>query len=487
MDYKERFKSYAESILQRTKDALPTESRGRTLEVKNLRLEDANEDRIHHWHEFQKAKETGGSFLGRVVGDVKLIDKKTGKTIDEIKDHTLNFFPHVNALGGYVVGGNELQVVNQLRRLPGVYPVERPDNNVASKITAAGLNHDVIFDRQSGDLLLKVRSSHLKLVPLLHEMGVPEQELKDHLGAELYKHNMGLAGKRSELGRFHELTRRVAKPSDPAALKTLTRDFLKSKAITVSDETIGHKHDFVSPELYLHSAKAAIDVAQGKRKPADMESLVYKSVHSIEDFVDESMKEAYPHVKRRLAYLMDRKDDLHSILNPGMLAKPIVNQFVASEFTRYSNQNNPLDILGTMLTVTSLGEGGIQSDHAITDSLRNVHNSHLGFMDAVHTPESSTIGVVGHLAYGVKKRGHELTQKVYDLHEKKLVDVTPKEMAAHGVGFPDQYRQTRDGHYEALHGKVTGVVGGEVKIVPHKDIRYVLPSASSMSPTASRF
>lgn len=482
MSYIDRFNDYAESIRKRTEEHFSDiESRNKHLKVTNIRLADTSVDRMHDWSTAQKAKERNGSFMGRVIGDVHLIDKKTGKTIEKKNGYTLNMFPHANALGGYIVGGKELQVVNQLRRLPGVYPVRAPDNNIHSKVTAAGLNHDVIFDRDSGNLLLKVKSSHLKLVPLLHEMGISKERLQEHLGADLVDHNFNQHKGRSELRKFHELTRRVDAPIDHRQLKDEVNNWLKSKAVTpsVTKLTVGEAHNHISPNLYLHSARAAIDVANDKRKAADMESLSFKSIHSIEDFVDEKMAKSYPGLQRRVKYLMDRKKDLKSILSPGQLAKPIVSQFVTSEFTRYSDQNNPLDIIGTMHTVTAMGEGGIKSGYAITDSLRNVHNSHLGFLDAVHTPENGKIGVVAHLAHGVKKRGNELVRPVYDTKLKKTVEITPAQAQEHGLAFHDQFTWS-GGAPKPKKANIIATKDGDVGPLHHRDVRYVLPSPSSM-------
>jgi len=478
-DYHDRFFNYAENIRKRTAEMLPTESRKRTLEVKNIRLEDTSPDRIHRWDEFQKAKEIGGSFLGRVVADVTLRDKKTGKVVDAKKDHTLTYFPHMNALGSYIVNGKELQVVNQLRRLPGAYPTIRSDNNAETKITAAGLNHNTVFDRESGDLLLKVRSSHLKLVPLLEEMGVKRDTMEKAFGKDLVDHNMSKARKGSELSRFFKLTRRIAEPATHEETKKVTNEWLASKKVTIAKDTIGTDHAHVSPELYLDSARAAVEVARGKRKPADMESLVYKSIHSIEDFVDEAMERSTQSMQNRTAYLMDRKSKINAILSPAQLSKPIINKFVTSEFTRFSNQNNPLDILGTMHTVTMLGEGGIQSSHAITDTLRNVHNSHAGFLDVVHTPENSSIGVVTHLAHGVKKKGNQLYQRVFDTHTNKMVDATPIDVARGGLGFPDYYKQVK-GKFVPRKASVIGISNGEIKTVKAKELRYVIPNSSTL-------
>lgn len=479
MNYLDRFNNYVDTIKKHTESMFPIESRKKRLEVSNVRVVDTDMERAHRWPEFQKAKETDRSFLGRVVGDVKLVDKSTGAVIDHKKDYTINAFPHVTALGSYVVNGKDLQVVNQLRRRPGAYPVVASDNNTVTKITAAGLNHDAILDRETGQLLLKVKSSHLKLVPLLQEMGIPREELEAHLGKELVQKNQVKPGARSELLKFYQLNRRVAPPSDENERRTSILNFLASKRVDpdVTQDTLGEKHEHVSPKLYLHAAKAALDVAKGLRQPADMESLVYKSVHSIEDYVDESLKEAYPHLKRRLAYLMDRKKDLKSILNVDHMSRPIINRFVASEFTRFSDQTNPLDVIGTMHTVTSMGEGGIQSEHAITDALRNVHNSHFGFLDPVHTPEGPGIGVIGHLAFGVNKVGNVLMRTVYDTHTGKMVQASPVDIARGGIAFADQYKTSRAGKREPVSAKITAITpSGKIERVHHSKIRYVLAS-----------
>lgn len=479
MNYLERFDQYVDSIKKHTETLFPIESRKKRLEITNVRVADTSHERAHNWADFQKAKEHDRSFMGRIVGDVTLRDKASGEVLEHKKDYTLNMFPHVTALGSYIVGGKDLQVVNQLRRRPGAYPVIATDNNAVTKVTAAGMNHDAILDRETGQLLLKVKTSHLKLVPLLQEMGIHRDDLEKHLGKELVAANQPKEGARSELLKFYQLNRRMAPPANEAERRESIVNYLASKRVDpdVTQDTLGHRHEHVSPQLYLHAAQAAVDVAKGTRQPADMESLVYKSVHAIEDFVDESLKEAYPHLKRRLAYMMDRKKDIKSFLNVDQLAKPIINKFVTSEFTRYSDQSNPLDILGTMHTVTSLGEGGIQSTHAITDALRNVHNSHFGFLDAVHTPENSAIGVVGHLALGVHKRGNQLVRTVYDTHEKRLVEATPVEISRGGIAFPDQFKTTKSGVMEPLTAKITAITHeGKIDQVHHTKVRYVLPS-----------
>jgi len=481
MNYLERFQQYADNIKRHTEAIFPIESRRKRLEVSNVRIEDASAERAHNWSDFQKAKENDRSFMGRIVGDVKLLDKATGNVLEHKKGYTLNMFPHVTALGSYVVNGKDLQVVNQLRRRPGAYPVITADNNTVTKVTAAGLNHEAILDRETGQLLLKVKSSHLKLVPLLQELGVPRADLEKHLGAELVQNNQPKTGARSELLRFYQLNRRIAPPAEAAEQRDSIIKYLASKRVDpdVTQDTLGHRHDHVSPLLYLHSAKAAVDVAKGHRQPADMESLVYKSVHSIEDFVDDSLKEAYPQMKRRLAYMMDRKKDLKSFLNVNQLSRPIINKFVTSEFTRFSDQSNPMEILGTMHTVTSMGEGGIQSEHAITDALRNVHNSHFGFLDPVHTPEGPGIGVIGHLAMGVRKVGNKLVREVFDTHENKLVTASPVEIARGGIAFADQYKKNRAGKMEPIAAKITAITpDGKIDQVHHSKIRYVLPNAT---------
>lgn len=389
MDPVERFDRYLDTIRSHTEQMFPIESRGKKLTISNVRFVDASRDRAANWPELHKIKTQEKSFVGRLVGDLTLQDKTTGATLETKKNYTLNMFPHVTALGSFIVDGKELQMVNQLRRLPGVYPIVRPDNNTVSKITSAGLNHDAIFDRQTGELLLKVKSSHLKLVPLLRDLGVPHDDLEKHLGKDIVARNLAKEGKRSELLRFHELMRRVPAPDTHEALRESVTAFLGSKVVNpdVTEDTLGAKHQVLSPKLYLDAARAAIEVARGQREPADMESLVYKSIHSVEDFVDESLKAAYPPLKRRIAYLMDRKSKLPEMLSVTAMSKPIFQKFVQSEFSRYSDQSNPLDILAVNHTVTSLGEGGIQSHHAITDNLRNVHNSHFGFLDPVNTSE----------------------------------------------------------------------------------------------------
>jgi len=54
---------------------------------------------------------------------------------------------------------------------------------------------------------------------------------------------------------------------------------------------------------------------------------------------------------------------------------------------------NPIEIADYRFRVTRMGQGGIPSEDAIPEETRNVHDTHLGFLDPVRTPESGRAGV----------------------------------------------------------------------------------------------
>jgi len=481
----EQFQNLLDDVKSQVGETFPIEGRKRTLRAKNLKYDNAGAERMMDWSEIRKVKDNEGTFASNLRGDLELVDNETGKVVDSHKNAVLARVPHMTGLGSFVINGKDLQIVNQLRRRPGIYPSFTPDDNVKTKLTSTGADYDVTLDRKTGQYLMKVGTSNLKLVPFLEGIGVKSKDIIDAVGEGSYSENAAAGGKRDEVMRFWNKVRSKAPSEDRATLVSDINEFLESKPLDpdVSQETIGKRHDKISASALVDAMRAAKEVAQGKRKPADMESLSFKSIHSVEDFVGDRLRKALPGIKRSLGYTVDRGlPKIRRIIGPDVLSKPIMSQFTTSEFTRYSDQNNPIDILSKLQAVTVMGEGGISSIHRVTDEVRNLHSTHLGFIDPVHTAENELIGLSNHLTEGVTKKGNHLFRQVFDVKQKKMVSKSPVELSRAVVGFPDEYKvddPKRPRSFTALKSTVLAMDKGVFTQMPAKNVDYIIPTTSA--------
>src|SRR5208282_3392277 len=104
---------------------------------------------------------------------------------------------------------------------------------------------------------------------------------------------------------------------------------------------------------------------------------------------------------RKVLRNVDRRDKLSQIINPGAFSSTIESFFTQDDRSSTPEQTNPLEMLSGQYKVTIMGPGGIRSEHAVTPEMREVHPSHYGFIDPIHTPESKRIGANLHIPLGV--------------------------------------------------------------------------------------
>ncbi|MFZ4580950.1 MAG: LAGLIDADG family homing endonuclease, partial [Myxococcota bacterium] len=160
---------------------------------------------------------------------------------------------------------------------------------------------------------------------------------------------------------------------------------------------------------------------------------------------------------------------------------PVKAFFTSTSLAQQPTQLNPIDMVGTYLRTTLLGQGGISTDRAITMDAKVIDSSSLGFLDPTHTPEGGRSGISLHLALGVEKRGVEPTTVVWDVRSGRKVARTPAELANSTVGFADQFEE-KGGKVTATRKTVTAIPpgGGDPTTVKASDVDYVLVSPRQM-------
>ena len=483
----ERFAALLKNLKDRIEKLFPITGERNSISISNLRWADTGSDMYGDPEIHKKYKTTGRTLAARLLGDVLVVDTATNKILDRQNGHPILAVPHLTSKQSFIVGGKEVQIVNQIRLKPGTYTRYTADNNVETFINTAGGGYRIQFDRLRQIFRIRVgQSTYVYLYPILKALAVNDVDLRRIWGDEILQENRKY-DRPAELGKLYKKMRPYAEePKTQEDLAEAVKSFFASKPLdpNITNLTLGTKYSRIEPKVLVASSEKALKLARGEVKADDTENLAYKSLHSVDDFVIEKLEQNIPAVERAIKYQIDRRPSVVDVMPPSLFTKPVQRFFTTSEFSRYSDQNNPIDMVGVQSLVTSMGEGGISSVHAVSDRLRALHPSHLGILDPVQTPESSKIGINAHLALGAKKIGTEIGLTVINaktgLREpKKAFDLEDKVLA-----FYDEFDHTRMPP-KAKHPQVKARFKGELKLMPANKVDYILDSSAKLFSFAS--
>ena len=253
----------------------------------------------------------------------------------------------------------------------------------------------------------------------------------------------------------------------------------------VNKITLGKPHDKVTGEALMDASHKLLQVAQGKVKPDARDSLMFKELHSAEDFFAERIQKGTYDITRRIKNNLDRKRSVKSILGPDIFNKPVREMYHKTTLANVPEQTNPLEMISGQMKTTITGEGGIKSAHAVTEDAKLVDPSHLGYLDPIHTPEGSSTGVTLRLPIGVKKKGHDVGVTMFNMKTGKNELVTPEKAVNANVVLPDQVKWV-DGKPSPV-GKTVKMSGKDSKIIEKsfKDAQYVMRDPLQMFSMAS--
>ena len=180
----------------------------------------------------------------------------------------------------------------------------------------------------------------------------------------------------------------------------------------------------------------------GDIPPDNRDSLLFKSLHSVDDFVHSYLTRppTRAKIKGRAILAMGRSDKVADVIGGSAFEDPVHTFFKRSSLAANPEQTNPVEMMSNFRTTTILGGdvGGIGSDRALTKQMKLVDSSHMGFLDPIHTPEGSP-GITLRMPIAAKKVGNEAKIPVYDFHTKKTVYVGPGELHSEHVALPDQF------------------------------------------------
>jgi len=474
----DEFKALSSEILGAYRKLFPVVNKdGHEMQLSKIWLDDQELDPHDYTHQ-KKVKLNGGTWGVPLYASLTLKDP-TGRVVDKLEKIRLATIPRITPRGSFIVKGKEYQVPNQMIRKPGAYVIKSEKGDTFKAQMALGVeggmkNFDIELDPKTNKYKVDIGTATKPLYPLMKALGIPDSELEKAWGKEIFDAN------RKEkvedyISYAKKLTGKDVKTPDEA--KTKIMEFAAGTRVDpmVTKLTLGNPYTSLTGKLLLDTSAKMLHIYQGKAVADDPENLLFKEIRSVEDMLHDKLgsKAEQENLKRMLGRHLGRRTNLKQMINIHKLTSPVESFFINDNRTATPEQYNPVHMLSEKNKLTIHGTGGITSSHAVADVLREVHPSHLGFIDSLMTPESEKIGTTLHIAAGVVKDGRDLRTMVLNARNGKQEFLTPAQLHASTVAFPDEVDETG----KFLHPQGVRIQkSGKLDTIASKDVDYILHS-----------
>lgn len=479
LDHKEAFEELRSRTLDGIKKHFPVEGRTQLVDLEDLEVQDEaiHADDIRGQH---AAKVEGATWAAPIFGTLVLKDKNSGKVIER-KKLRLAELPMVTRRFSFIVDGQEWQVDNQWQLRPGVYTRWRQSGELETQFNVPNKqSFRITFDPEKKLFLMdRGGSKAIPVYPLLKTLGVPDAALEKQWGKDIFEANKDARGISGALAKFFKADRKRQPTSNEEAAKYLIDTMHASQLRPdVTEITLGSPFSNVSGDALARATTKMVNVYTKKEQPDDRDSLVFKDLRSAGDFAYDKLTN-YATI-RTLQNKIQRKlnnptSTLRDIVRFDTFNEPIKQTFTnKGGLARTASQINPVEMISSSMRTTLMGPGGISSADKVKEEAKLVNNSHFGFLDPIHTPESENTGVTLHLPIGVKKIGNNPTIQLYNIQTGMVQHVPPKEFIKANVVLPDQVEWKNGKPIPRSETVKVSRIGNEIGEAKFSDAKYVM-------------
>lgn len=466
----EQTKLISNSIINNINNTFPLKVGNKTLEVSDVKNNDLEKIDPNNYYAIAEAKAKDKTIGTNISGIVTL--KENGKIIDQ-KKMKLATAPVMCNDGTFVVGGSQFQVDKQLRLKPGIYSRIAQNGEIQAHINPNGFkNIRLLVDPSTKKLLVHVNQANINAIPVLRILGINDTEIKNTFGEDVYNANIKYIGNHAddEIKRFFKsVNPRAVLPDSHAEISEHLSTELRNAKLDpeVTKITLGKEYEHLNGRALLRGFEKVVNVSRGLEEPDDRDALAFKTIHSVEDFVDERLKKNKQKIKFDIENRMRKSDKLDQIMNSNHINQHVYSFFNSAALSEIPSQINPLSMVNAAFKTTITGEGGIENSESIMPESQALHPSHLGYLDPLNTPESKKIGVTLNLAVNTEKRGNELLAPMRNIKTGHIEKVSPIEIFNKHVALPDQ----------DMKGDVSVIHRGKQIEVDAKKVDYQIPSS----------
>ena len=431
----------------------PVENKDYRLEAENFRAERK---------EFSQDDEKQAILESRsltypIRATLKLIDKNTGKVIDQLDNFSLMDSFHLTGKHTMVYKGNNYTVANQLQLRPGVYTRTRETGELESHFnTGTGQNFHMLMDPQSKLFSITPRgsSSEIALAPIITTVfNIQPSEVAKYIPAELWAINLkDTAGKEAKtIKAAYQKFVSTSKQKPGATIQEMAEQLKTSLESSELNEqtthaTLGKGFKTIQAETLLRAMKNLFDTHIQERPEDNRDSLQFKRVQNLPDFLRTRFAKQHQVVnliKNRMVRELDKVSlkepmPLKAALSPKPFNKFFSTYIQSSNLANTPSETNPIESVENVAKVTVLGkgEGGIGDEQGVPMGARDIDPSHLGLIDPSRTPESSHAGIDQRFTVNARRDDDgNLYARVRD-HSGKVKYLSVHTMMNSVIGFP---------------------------------------------------
>lgn len=171
------------------------------LHVADLQIE---HDKHFPVHEQKQALLERRDLVVPLKGLVQLVDKHSGKVVDEKKTVVANI-PYVTNRNTTILNGSEYITVTQQRLKPGIYTRIKETGETEAHVNVlpgTGMGGRIIFLPEKAIFVYMVSTTQIKLYGLLKGLGISDAQMEQAWGREIFEKNKA-AYKGDEIAKFY--------------------------------------------------------------------------------------------------------------------------------------------------------------------------------------------------------------------------------------------------------------------------------------------
>lgn len=424
------------------KDTLSVSTPTKKVRVNEVWVDDNLPEKDHL--ELKKRRLYDQSWATPVYADVSIMDEH-GKEMERAKKLKIFDLPKPTDKLTFLVDGNEYSIPTQLRLRPGIYSRVTRAGDYESHINLGRGSRRKSFaiqlDPAKQSIKFRMGTAGMPMYSVLKGFGVPDEKIREAWGDALFKANVNDTSDQDVMDFHTGLFGKAAKTAEEAKSALQEHFIAGSLDPATTAITLGKPHDRMNGDALLDASTKLLHVSQQKIEADDRDSLRFKTVHTYADLVKERLIKNAPRIQREMTKRLQFNPEIRRVIDTDKTNKLVKGLFTSSNIKQSVDGINPLQTITNIRRTTILGEGAIGDSHAISIPQRDIHASYMGHIDPSHTPESSELGVVNHLAINSRQRGNTLETELIDAKTGEHVWKSPHEMYNLKIAFPGEFKR----------------------------------------------
>jgi len=455
-------------VVDNLKKSFPFEGKRYNVELEDVAVTPASYNPNDHKKAILQARTMSEPVRGTLV-----LKDKAGKVLQKVPKFNLLQLPYFTDQGTFVIGGATYSVSNQLRMKPGVYTRKRKNEELEAGFNLSkGDNFRLSMDPEKGHFKMEYGTSRIPLYPVLSKLGVSDVEMAKYWNKDLVQTNKDAFAKNADghINKLYErLVPRFARAPEDDKAASVQRAFDNTAMDPkINQRTLGQPWDKVSTSSLLAASGKLLKAYQDKVDFDERDSLAFKRLLTVDDFIGERINLEARGVKRKVLGRLESGGvpNLEQAVHKSPFTKTVHRFLSTSQLSNNPDQINPVEMLDAAMRVTSMGEGGIENVRAVPQEARRLHTSHAGILDPVRTPENERVGIdLRTSLHAAKDSAGDLYTPLLRTKTNKVEYVPVTEIVDKTIAFSG----------EPYKGNVDVIRNNQVMSVPAGEVDFRIP------------